>query len=718
MDEEKNRRYTGIREWLSIQIAKNPARVILVTILVFNVLFFTVSAVVISWLAPESVQYRGFWDSIYYTISMILDAGCIEMVIDDVGTASVAVIVVCLVIVIVGSIMFTGAVIGYITNYISDFIETANAGGRQLHITGHMIILNWNSRAAEIISEFYRSEKPAKVVILVPSGKKEIERELEDRKQVVFAEEEKKGKKLKDRLTYIVWEGDTFSTKKLNDICIKQAKAVVILGKENYMSGGADADSSARDNGDTDLIKTLIQVAEMTKADDSANGQKIIVEVEDKWTGELVDKIVDYKDTKEMRIIAVKVNKILGEILAQFCVMPELNEVYSDLFSVDGASFYSKPYMPFLNARKVLEENILTHRRAIPLTCGGQGDNSVIYYVAEDAKDLEPDIKSGTNADPGAWDRGDTGEAPDTCKVEVNPEYWCKKRDVIILGHNSKCNDIMEGFRLFRNEWSFQKQTRTDAAGEEILNITVIDDGKNYQIGRNEASYIRCSEVSIFDKIKITKKLNKALDKCHGNVSILILSDDTVSRQDQDSNALTYLIYVQEVLRSRKDIVGPNGEKADVDVVVEIIDPKNYDIIKSYDIKNIVVSNRYISYMITQISSMKAMYDFYCDILTYDTDPDKASKELYVKQVKDFLLKYPAVCTARQLIRGVYENTKPVEDKIGDRIEGTDFGKNDNTAIVLGYKKKDGGITIFTGDNADRELHLEPDDKLIVFCNH
>ena len=47
------------REWISIQIAKNPRGMILLAILLLNVIFIFVGAVVISHLAPESLEYDG-----------------------------------------------------------------------------------------------------------------------------------------------------------------------------------------------------------------------------------------------------------------------------------------------------------------------------------------------------------------------------------------------------------------------------------------------------------------------------------------------------------------------------------------------------------------------------------------------------------------------------------------------------------------------------------
>ena len=49
---------------------------------------------------------------------MILDAGMIENIV-DLTEADLILVTVCIITIIIGSITFTGAVIGYVTNYIS-----------------------------------------------------------------------------------------------------------------------------------------------------------------------------------------------------------------------------------------------------------------------------------------------------------------------------------------------------------------------------------------------------------------------------------------------------------------------------------------------------------------------------------------------------------------------------------------------------------------------
>jgi hypothetical protein len=169
---------------------------------------------------------------------------------------------------------------------------------------------------------------------------------------------------------------------------------------------------------------------------------------------------------------------------------------------------------------------------------------------------------------------------------------------------------------------------------------------------------------------------------------------------------------VQEIINKKKRET-PDFDAESIDVVVEIIDPKHHDIVSSYSVNNVVISNRYISKMITQISEKEALFDFYSDILTYDAKEDGESgeydsKEIYVKKVSRFFDEIPAPCKADQLIRAVYAAT--TNPALPEELR--------NPAIVLGYVKPGGRMVLFSGNQTKIDVQLEKRDKLILFSNH
>lgn len=693
-----------IFEWWSTERAKNPGKTVLGVILLFNIVFILLAAGIISALSLEGTENMGWLEAAFYTITMILDAGCIQFVVADIGEAGVFLSLLCLIIVLIGMISFTGSVIGYVTNSISNFIDNANAGKHKIVLSDHVVILNWNSRASEIINDYLYSEKKQKIIVLVGSRKDEVKREIDERLADTISRENKAIEKqfahlpwlsrkiaihknrFHKRVTVLVREGEVFSTKQLKEVSLDVARAIIILGNDVSNSTCQYELQERLENknrGNVLTVKTLMQVADITSAESSVEDQKIIVEITDNWTWRLVQEIIKSKQVDgRCNIVPVRINQVLGQLLSQFSLMPQLNMAYEELFSNRGAEFYTVQ-QPAQNMAAYAKGYLAEHKHAIPLTFMEERGKTYCYYVAEEDEDI--DKKSAV-------------PAMDGFKVSLNRNYWIEKKNVVILGHNSKSRDIMQGFRSFCSEWNRD--------GEQIVQIIIIDDEKNLEKMGYYKEYpfvIKTVAADIYDHDRICSTIEDVVYNNTEDTSILILSDDAVRNEDIDSNALANLIYVQEILHRKKNEFGQKN----VDVIVEIIDPKHHDIVNSYSVNNVVISNRYISKMITQLGEVDALFSFYVDILSYDED-DADSKEIYIKNVDQFFTQLPGPCTAAQLIRALLEES--TDESLPPEKRDPNF--------ALGYVKADGTMILFGGDQSDIEVKLEKGDKLIIFSSH
>lgn len=684
-----NRRF---KEWMSIKQSQQPGQVVLFSILVFNLIFFVLAALVIMIFAGQNNM--SFFEALYCTITMILDAGCIESVVGDIGAAGYLIPIICIIIVVIGMITFSGAVIGYITNYISGFIENSNAGTKKLNVSDHVIILNWNTRASEIINDFLYVTHKQVVVVLSDSDKEAIKREIDEKLSFTIRREnaklkqelshyEYKKKKLKNNLIIVVRQGDIFSANQLHNISLLTAKSVIILDDEQ--NGKITEDLK----GNSKTIKALMQVADIVSKQDSRDNQKIVVEINDDWTEDLVNKIIKYKRIhRKCTIIPIRVNVLLGQLLSQFSVMPNLNLAYRELFSNKGATFYVDEVKTD-NDESYITEYINTHDQAIPLSSHKTETNDYFYYVATKLSDLHKTASKPANL----------------IDVKLNLDYWIDKKNILILGHNSNCKEIMKGFRSFCNEWD-----RKDSS-EEILNITVIDDPENLEQMNNYEEYPFVTETipaSVFDKEVIFDTVNRFISENPGDISVLILSDDTVENENQDATALANLVYIQEIISSKSETDNTfNSDR--IDIVVEIINPRHHDIVNSYSVRNVVISNRYISKMITQVGAKDSIFDLYNEIFTYDDSDAESynSKEIYVKKAKNFFKEIPPKCTQRDLVYSVWKAS--IDESIPQNKR--------SPTILLGYVKREGNVYLFNSDNADT-IKLDAGDKLIVYSNH
>lgn len=397
-----------------------------------------------------------------------------------------------------------------------------------------------------------------------------------------------------------------------------------------------------------------------------------------------MDRIIEHKERLgKCNIVPIPVNHILGQILSQFCIFPELNQVYSELFSNKGVEFFCVDSNVHVDDEEAEVNRVLySNKNIVPLSHLNTKTGKKLYFMGNDESDFNKSAEI-------RWNKID---------AEINPSYYLENRNIIILGHNSKINDIMSGFDSFRSEWN-----KDD--GTEVLNIMVIDD--KYHLEQQDYfkdyRYVnKVVEADVYETELIKESINSFIDSNVEDTSILVLSDDMVQQQDIDSLALTNLIYVQDIIyeRVKKD---PDYDTDRIDVIVEILNPKNYDVVHNYNIDNIVISNRYISKMVTQISEKIELFEFYTDILAYDEDNigEFESKEIYVKPVLGFLYKVPSVCTAADLIRDIYDKS-PINNK----------------AMVIGIAHPAGRIELFNGNQEEIVLNLTDRDKLVIYSNH
>lgn len=688
------------RGWLSIQVAKHPNRMVLVLIILFNMLFITVSAVLISSLSLQGTEKMNFFHAAYYTVTMILDAGCIESVIKDIGTSGVALTLTCLAVIIIGMITFTGAVIGYLTNILNNFIEKASAGNTRLYLSNHTVILNWNARAPEIVNDLLYSDKKETVVALVKSGRDEIQKEIEERLHLTIEKENAivskkadtmsffarwrylKNNKLGNNVCFIVIEGNIFSQKQLKDIRIDLAKAVMILS--NDPSDSAADDGRQSDEGNPQAVKALMQAADIVSAGNAAHNQNIIIEITDLWTYDIVQRIISGKELGEKcNIVMFQVEKFLGQLLAQLSLTPEMTLVYGDLFSNKGTAFYTKPVQTD-DETGYIRDYLSTHKNAIPLTLLTHNGKSCFCFAAENHNSINK-----------KHERKETDY-----RVALNHmESECKR--VIMVGHNSKVEEIMSCYEAYLSCQTRNKQISP-------LKVTVIDEADSLRRMDYDKRYSfveETVELDIYHIDKAFEPIHRLLSNTSEEISILILSDDTELAENTDSSALMYLVYIQDYINEmlRKN---PGYDKKRIKTIVEITDPGHYDIVKGYNMVEAVISNRFTGNIITQIGEKESIYDFYKDLLRYSSDqPGNQSKKPQLKKVSSFFRETPPPCTAYDLVRAVFEAS----------VSTAEASEKRYPILVLGYIKAGGETIIFSGDLTEINVSLEAEDKMIVY---
>ena len=694
----------ALHEWESFRFSRKPHSMMLAIILILNILLVLVAAWIISAFAMHGNERMGFFTAVYNTFTMILDAGCIESVINDPGSTNIVLVIFCLIIIVVCMITFTGALIGYATSVVSNLIENANANSIRLRISGHVAVLGWNTRAAEIINDLLYCRDRQKVVVLSDGDREAILQEITERLKDTIERENKaleatvrqkpwlermifmSRNKLRNNVAVIVRQGDIFSAVHLNNIQLEKAKSIIILGRDlrSAIHEGESAEEET-EKSDSRTIKALIQVVDIAGKTSSADNQKVVVEVENKWTGELVDSIIEAKQAiSKDRVVPFKVHTVMGQLLSQFSLMPELNVVYNEMFSNKGASFYARQEKRPDKDIEFSAKYLATHRKALPLLFieDETSGEDFFYYMADCEKDIDVE-SAATN---------------DSCPLKLNPDYWLPEKHILIMGSNSKIGNVMQGYANFCEEW------------KDIVSVTVVDEPDKLE----KADYYReypfvkqCEPARITDQAKITQIIKDFIYAHPKNSSILILSDDTVPDEDIDAKMMTFLIYAKSVITKARE--NKRNAGFNIDIIAEVMDPRHVDLVRSYDVDNVVISNRFISKMVTQISEDYARYNLFMDIMDYDemeTD-DYDGIEIYIKKAGEYFSELPPKnVRVDTLIRSVFNASLRF------------WGSDTDFAMLMGYIDTRGKLTLFNGAQDQQTVTLTAEDRLVIFSNH
>lgn len=649
----------ALKRWISTKAYKRVRIYIFVFIVLFNVTTVVFGGVLLHVLSPESYVNVGL--GIWQIFTDILDPGFLSSFAqsNEIGYTKYVEIL----IVLICMVTFTGAIIGYISNMITSILENSVSGPKRMYLKNHILILNWNNRAAGIISEYLYTEICEDVVVLSTNDRVAVTNEIED-----SILELGYGKKQK-HVNFVVKQGEPFSYSELDAVCAKQARTIVILVDPNPQDG------------DLRTLKTVMMVSQMNRGRKDCT---IVVETDSQNIYELVNRIQDRKDNN---IVSAYLNKLLGKLLAHVALQPQLNTVFAELFSHNGNELYSIPLEQMndwnVNASEddIITEFMKKYNHAIPLLTSRSFRNdksNTLFVLAEKKSEV---LKNRDNV------------RTSVPSVKLKDAFVVPKKIIIILGSNSKLRYMINSFEAYVKNY-----------GEDKLKVYFVDTEENLvHVPDHEyfVKYVIADRYNILEIRKVLKQFSMTeID------TIVILSDDTVSTAEYDSGALISLIDIN------RELEGICKEQRP-EIIVEILNPKNHEIVQQYNIDNVVVSNKYISSMMAQIGDDNSIFELIYDILTFDQEMDDFeqeysnnpfSKELYIKSCKDYFEEFPLFNSYSDLISAVYSASEHQHIVIG--IIYADSTKNKQNKFI------------FHSDLDEmRCISLCREDKLIIFSS-
>ena len=461
----------------TLKTYQKPLLVTLLTLLLINFIILAIAAIIA--FAIDNNNYNGalfgsnFAAAFVTSVKWMIAPNSIL----SYDTDKLSIMVLAAVVIVIEMVLFSGAIVAMVTTSLRSFIDKKSKAKGKIILSNHFIILNWNSKVPDIIFNLMLKGFKNNIVILSNQTKEYIESEI---KSLFLANDVTQ----KYKANLIIKEGDPLLRGNLDDISIEKDSQIVVMAREDM----SDGDDDNILNQDLLNLKIVLRIGSF----EIPSNTQIVVETDSDETRQQIENIsYTVSSLKGKSVIPVSFNRKIGQIIAQSIVSPEMAEVYLELFSFQGAEFYS------IDSKETVEEYMNTHDNSIPVV-----KLNKLFVLADDEKEClkrrEGALSSIVPLKP----------------VVIRPYKNC---NIFVIGDNKKSEFILDN-----------------------LNRSAESDEFNYQI-----KHYHKNENDL---------LIKDIKETDGEKKVLILSDDNVSEESYDANVFVTLIELSKAFPKRENL--------------------------------------------------------------------------------------------------------------------------------------------------------------------
>ncbi len=436
----------------TLRTYQRPLAVTLVTLLLINIAVLCIGSVLA--LVLDGVYYNyEFFDKSFLS-AFITNARWMispnSLTLLNVGDNRMM-MVLAIIIVILGMILFSGAIIATVTTALRTFIDKKSKAKGKIIVNNHFVILNWNSKVPEMIYNLMLKGFKKNIVILSDRNKEYIEAELKS----LFLTNEVH---TKIKANLIIKEGDSLLRGNLEDISIEEASQICVMAREDMI----DVDDDNIINSDLLNLKIVLKLGSFKLKNDC----QIVVETQSDETRAQIEGLSKKIATlKKLNITPISFNKKIGQIIAQSLVMPHMSNLYSELFSFEGSEFYS------IESNDEIESYLKSHNQSIPV----YKEDKYLFVLAAGEEKLNDKRQQ---------------EYTSPRKLEVNMVKGSAQISIFIIGENSKTQFLLNSLERMQKssdvEFKFKHYGKTDTkkliedvkATEGLKKILILSDDK------------------------------------------------------------------------------------------------------------------------------------------------------------------------------------------------------------------------------------------------
>jgi hypothetical protein len=281
---------------------------------------------VVELIAPGDFPY--WFDGVWWAFLRLTDPGYLG---DDEGAAKR---VVAVVITVLGYVLFMGALIAIMTQWLDETLAWLERGETPIALEEHLLVVGWGERTASLVEEFLRSRKRVQKFLARREGHKQVRVVLmvEELDADLHAAVAQRIGDVWDPHAVVLRAGSRLRLDHLERVNFAQAAAIVLPGNHHGVMGGADVAT----------IKTLMSIASHPAIRADAAPPRIVAELTDRRMAD----IANFAYPGQLDVVPT--DRFLGRILAQNVLHPGLGEAYTDLLSHGfGAALFARRYPQF-----------------------------------------------------------------------------------------------------------------------------------------------------------------------------------------------------------------------------------------------------------------------------------------------------------------------------------------------------------------------------------
>jgi hypothetical protein len=591
----------------------------------------------------------GFLGNLYITFLEITDPG--NMAQDIYSSVAYKVFAV---LAGVAGIVMLSALIAFITTAMDQKIYELKRGRSKVIEEGHTLILGWNEqRIIETLRELVianESEKDACIVVLADKDKQEMDDVLRLR--------------LSDTATtrVVTRSGDVSTLTNLDMVSLETCGSVIILASCD------DTDSAERKaSSDAKAIQTILATMGNEIESDEFT---VVVEIFNPTHREIVQS--SFPD----HVITVNTSDILAKLLVQTSRSVGLSVVYNEILSFDGCEMY------FYDAEwgdRTFGEIAYHFPDGVPM--GIRNADGAIFMNPPPDQPMAPNDEVLILADDDStieFMDEPVAEPEDHELSGIRQEQRIERE--LMIGWTFKSAAIIREFSDYITDGSEIQVLLKKPTEQQVADIAALND----ELDSVEVGLIQKDCLSIEDLLSV-----KPFE--YDNIIILAGTDseqDHVDAARVDSENIVALLLLRRIFSQYPT------ESGNTKLITEILDSQNDALVAKAGVQDVIISNRLVSMIMSQISESRDIEKVYDDIFQED------GSEIYLKPAKLYFGKLP--------MQASFADMMAVAQKRGEVCIGVKEKALEND------KESNNGITLIPEKNTVYNLHK--DDSLVVLA--